>query len=266
MARSTTQNPLPHHTPLLSKVPLRTFNHISYAVPSPIETANFFEHVLGFNRIPRPTELNSEAEGAWICGMGVEIHFILQLPNSLPRGLDVNSAPINTRADHLSFLCPFSEVHWNAVRDTLKSAGIQFVDRTLPTRDLHQVSGFEQRRSVMGVNVHFRRRSVFSIHILNLLSFYFVAFIEHLPVMRRYSLKILQAVCSSRLVVIQSVSELGTTLVKKQSNSFTTRYNSQIVPRAFPHSWNTTPWACIIQSYQTCEGRLLPYHRFLYID
>lgn len=137
MARSTTQNPPPPPTALLSQLPLRTFNHISYAVPSPLESAQFFERVLGFTQISRPSELKTE--GAWICGMGVEIHFILQPANSYPRFLDTKSVTINPRADHLSFLCPYTEVHWKCLRDALTKDNIQFLERHLPKSDLRQV-------------------------------------------------------------------------------------------------------------------------------
>eukprot|EP00177_Eucheuma_denticulatum_P001465 GFKZ01002632.1.p1 GENE.GFKZ01002632.1~~GFKZ01002632.1.p1 ORF type:complete len:155 (-),score=3.24 GFKZ01002632.1:547-1011(-) len=144
MARST-HSPAnhPHPPSLPSKLPLRSINHITYAVPQPSTTASFFETVLGFKRLPRPDSFN--VDGAWICGMGVEIHFILQPSNSYPRSSRTtctSDEPLNPCADHLSFLCPYSkdsQNDWNLVLKTLRGAGIQLLERHFEERDLHQV-------------------------------------------------------------------------------------------------------------------------------
>lgn len=144
MARST-HSPASHTLPpsLPSKLPLRSINHITYAVPHPSITASFFERVLGFRRLPRPETF--KVDGAWICGMGVEIHFILQPPNSYPRASRTTYSadePLNPCADHLSFLCPYSEDNphdWNLVLKTLRGADIQLLERHFEERDLHQV-------------------------------------------------------------------------------------------------------------------------------
>lgn len=72
------------------------------AVPNPQRTANFFQQVLGFRRLRRPPSFDV-FDGAWLCGLGMEIHLIQQRTNRAAPSLGDNLDP---RADHISFLTP----------------------------------------------------------------------------------------------------------------------------------------------------------------
>lgn len=142
MARSTTSTAHTgvRNTPKVARLPLRSVNHVTYAVPSPRDTAAFFERTLGFKRLDRPETLIPD--GAWICGMGMEIHLILCTDDAYPR--QTNSVSMfEPRADHISFLCPYSKEDSSAWRTTLavlKDAGVPYYQRHIKERDIHEVS------------------------------------------------------------------------------------------------------------------------------
>lgn len=128
-------------------LPLMAVNHISFAVPSPQDTARFFEKLLGFKRLKRPAAFENSFDGAWVCGMGLEVHFVQ--PTSSKRTNRSNrlsnvgkNLPIDPRNDHLSFLCTDRGENspWRRVVDTLKAWDVRYVERNFPEDDLRQVS------------------------------------------------------------------------------------------------------------------------------
>lgn len=129
-------------------LPIRSVNHISFAVPSPSKTAEFFQTVLGFKLLPRPQAFEETFDGAWLCGMGLEIHFIQPTPGSRSRRplvpVQLKERAIDPRSDHLSFLCQWhpdpSNSDWHYVLETLDRHGVNYLERTFPQDDLRQVS------------------------------------------------------------------------------------------------------------------------------
>lgn len=119
------------------QLPLTSVNHISFAVPRPQETAAFFQRVLGFARLARPAAFEETFDGAWVCGMGLEIHFIA---GAGPRA---RAARIDPCSDHLSFLsrdaADPAASDFVRVRDTLAQASVPFLERDFPRDNLRQV-------------------------------------------------------------------------------------------------------------------------------
>lgn len=153
MARTDQQHAVVLATPKIPQatLPLISVNHISFAVPQPRQTADFFQSVLGFKKLRRPAAFVDSFDGAWVCGMGLEIHFIQPThPNSnavihrVHDRLRNASAdqPIDPRNDHLSFLCVDSgpTSAWDSVIRMLKEADVKYVERCFPEDDLKQVS------------------------------------------------------------------------------------------------------------------------------
>ncbi|XP_026460645.1 uncharacterized protein LOC113361715 [Papaver somniferum] len=81
--------------------PLLSLNHVSYVCnKSVVESARFYQQVLGFVLIKRPSSFNFE--GAWLFNYGFGIH-LLQC-NSVD---DLRAKPlfINPKDNHISFQC-----------------------------------------------------------------------------------------------------------------------------------------------------------------
>lgn len=143
-------NPSPTFAPFSpGALPLTSVNHISFAVPSPRQTADFFHRVLGFKRLPRPQAFEETFDGAWVCGMGLEIHFIQPTPDANPRRHTAaipaeGRKAIDPRSDHLSFLCRRHpdprQSDWHRVVETLKRCDVDFLERSFPGDNLRQVS------------------------------------------------------------------------------------------------------------------------------
>ena len=125
------------HQGNVGKLPLVMINHVSYAVPQPQVTAQFFEDVLGFKRIKRPESFQNSFDGAWLCGMGVEIHLVqphrkkLLKNERFPRTFD----EIDPRSDHLSFLCN----DMDSVISALKKWNAKYLQREFHEDKLRQV-------------------------------------------------------------------------------------------------------------------------------
>ncbi|OVA20414.1 Glyoxalase-like domain [Macleaya cordata] len=81
-------------------LPLLSLNHVSYLCKSVAESAKFYQEVLGFVLIRRPSSFSFE--GAWLFNYGIGIH-LLQC-NSVN---DVQQKPtvINPKDNHISFQC-----------------------------------------------------------------------------------------------------------------------------------------------------------------
>ncbi|KAL5567342.1 hypothetical protein UlMin_030506 [Ulmus minor] len=81
-----------------SKLPLLSLNHVSFVCKSVSKSARFYEDVLGFVLIKRPSSFNFE--GAWLFNYGIGIH-LLEVENIPSK----NKAKINPKGNHISFQC-----------------------------------------------------------------------------------------------------------------------------------------------------------------
>lgn len=95
---------------------LSSLNHISMVSRSVEDSINFYQDVLGFFPIRRPS---FDFDGAWLFGHGVGIH-LLQAddPVSMPKKTE-----INPKDNHISFQCE----SMGAVEKKLKEMDIKYV-------------------------------------------------------------------------------------------------------------------------------------------
>ncbi|KAI3950566.1 hypothetical protein MKW92_032555 [Papaver armeniacum] len=100
-----------------SALPLLSLNHVSYLCKSVTESAKFYQEVLGFVLIKRPSSF--KFEGAWLFNYGIGIH-LLQC-NSIN---DVQQMPvkINPKDNHISFQCTNIEL----VKKRLGEMGMKY--------------------------------------------------------------------------------------------------------------------------------------------
>ncbi|KAL2342260.1 hypothetical protein Fmac_010200 [Flemingia macrophylla] len=78
-------------------LPLLSLNHVSFVCKSVSESVNFYENVLGFVPIKRPSSF--QFEGAWLFNYGIGIHLLES--DKVP----VNKREINPKENHISFQC-----------------------------------------------------------------------------------------------------------------------------------------------------------------
>ncbi|XP_057757902.1 glyoxylase I 4-like [Arachis stenosperma] len=76
---------------------LLALNHVSFICKSANESVKFYENVLGFNLIKRPSSFNFE--GAWLFNYGIGIHLLES--DKIP----VERKAINPKENHISFQC-----------------------------------------------------------------------------------------------------------------------------------------------------------------
>ncbi|KAI3861537.1 hypothetical protein MKW98_000489 [Papaver atlanticum] len=100
-----------------SALPLLSLNHVSYLCKSVAKSAKFYQDVLGFVLIRRPSSF--QFEGAWLFNYGIGIH-LLQC-NSIN---DVQPMPakINPKDNHISFQCTDIEL----VKKMLREMGMKY--------------------------------------------------------------------------------------------------------------------------------------------
>jgi len=96
-------------------LPLLSLNHVSYVCKSLTKSVRFYEEVLGFVMIKRPSSF--DFEGAWLFNHGIGIHL-----------LEVEDVPakkggINPKDNHISFQC----TDMNLVISKLKELKIEYV-------------------------------------------------------------------------------------------------------------------------------------------
>ncbi|CAG9460970.1 unnamed protein product [Pedinophyceae sp. YPF-701] len=105
-------------TSLASRPPMlqaRAINHISRVVTDVRKTANFYQRVLGFKEVVRPSSFNFN--GAWLHGCGVGLHLIQGKPTERP-------AEIIPKSDHTSFQV---DMHLHQVEDILSQLDMRYV-------------------------------------------------------------------------------------------------------------------------------------------
>ncbi|XP_027337526.1 uncharacterized protein LOC113851254 [Abrus precatorius] len=78
-------------------LPMLSLNHVSYVCKSVSESVKFYENVLGFVLIKRPSSF--KFEGAWLFNHGIGIHLLES--DKVP----VAKREINPKENHISFQC-----------------------------------------------------------------------------------------------------------------------------------------------------------------
>ncbi|XP_030518906.1 glyoxylase I 4-like [Rhodamnia argentea] len=79
------------------KLPLLSLNHVSFVCRSVAESVRFYERVLGFVLIKRPSSF--DFEGAWLFNYGIGIH-LLEADD-----VQTKKGAINPKDNHISFQC-----------------------------------------------------------------------------------------------------------------------------------------------------------------
>ncbi|QCD76434.1 uncharacterized protein LOC114186926 [Vigna unguiculata] len=78
-------------------LPLLSLNHVSFVCKSVSESVKFYEDVLGFVLIKRPSSF--KFEGAWLFNYGIGIHLLESAK------VPVEKREINPKENHISFQC-----------------------------------------------------------------------------------------------------------------------------------------------------------------
>ncbi|PHU10213.1 hypothetical protein BC332_22073 [Capsicum chinense] len=80
-----------------SRMPLLALNHVSYVCKSVPKSVEFYQQVLGFDLIQRPSSF--QFEGAWLFNHGIGIHLLGR------EDAASNKGKINPKENHISFQC-----------------------------------------------------------------------------------------------------------------------------------------------------------------
>ncbi|KAL2536980.1 Lactoylglutathione lyase/glyoxalase I family protein [Forsythia ovata] len=86
------------------KLPLLSLNHVSFLCKSVKISVQFYEQVLGFVLIKRPSSF--DFEGAWLFNHGIGIHLLKAAENNVPD----KKEKINPKDNHISFQCSNMEL------------------------------------------------------------------------------------------------------------------------------------------------------------
>nr|GMC67756.1 lactoylglutathione lyase-like [Ipomoea batatas] len=102
-------------------LPLLSLNHVSILVKDVWDSVRFYEDILGFCSVKRPSSLNFR--GAWLYNYGIGIHLLEN--ESLQHCDDTvnHPRPINPKDNHISFQCTDVVV----VRKRLEEMGMRYV-------------------------------------------------------------------------------------------------------------------------------------------
>ncbi|XP_042509655.1 uncharacterized protein LOC122085233 [Macadamia integrifolia] len=98
--------------------PQLSLNHVSFVCKSVSKTVRFYEEVLGFVVIKRPSSF--KFEGAWLFNHGIGIHL---LESNSPDDIQAKKGVINPRDNHISFQC---SDFWLVIRK-LEAMNIEYV-------------------------------------------------------------------------------------------------------------------------------------------
>ncbi|XP_009403272.2 glyoxylase I 4-like isoform X2 [Musa acuminata AAA Group] len=96
-------------------LPVVSLNHVSFLCSSLHESVRFYEEVLGFQLIRRPSSF--DFQGAWFYNYGIGIHLV-QSPEAVSK-----PSEINPKANHISFQC----ADMGRVKQRLDQMGITYV-------------------------------------------------------------------------------------------------------------------------------------------
>ncbi|XP_062083852.1 glyoxylase I 4-like [Humulus lupulus] len=83
-----------------NKLPLLSLNHVSYVCKSVAKSVKFYEEVLGFVLIKRPSSF--KFEGAWLFNYGIGIHLLEAQSGNNKK---TQTKKINPKDNHISFQC-----------------------------------------------------------------------------------------------------------------------------------------------------------------
>ena len=128
-------------------VSLFELNHVSYESPDHEALAQFYEHVLGFKRLPRPA---FKFDGAWLQGPGgLSLHIIERDPESAPLVDEIGRLKQQARQEatprfirrgnHLAF----GAANINQVCKLISSHGCAHTIFTVPGNNQKQVFLFD---------------------------------------------------------------------------------------------------------------------------
>ncbi|XP_042439990.1 metallothiol transferase FosB-like [Zingiber officinale] len=84
--------------PSLPPLPLVSLNHVSFLCSSLHDSIKFYQEVLGFELVKRPSSLGFE--GAWLYKYGVGVHLLLR---DSPATTEPKSRKIDPKDNHISF-------------------------------------------------------------------------------------------------------------------------------------------------------------------
>ncbi|MED6143143.1 Glyoxylase I 4 [Stylosanthes scabra] len=98
-----------------SSLPLLSLNHVSFVCKSVSESVKFYENVLGFLLIKRPSSF--KFQGAWLFNYGIGIHLLES------EMVPVEKRAINPKENHISFQC----TDMNVIMQKLDEMKIKYV-------------------------------------------------------------------------------------------------------------------------------------------
>ncbi|XP_048139344.1 glyoxylase I 4-like isoform X2 [Rhodamnia argentea] len=101
-------------------LPLLSLNHVSLMCRSVWDSARFYEDILGFVLIKRPSSF--DFNGAWLYNYGIGIHLI-ENPSVEENDAIDEPRPINPKDNHMSFQC--TDV--GLVKRRLEEMGVRYV-------------------------------------------------------------------------------------------------------------------------------------------
>ncbi|XP_009621424.1 glyoxylase I 4 [Nicotiana tabacum] len=101
------------------RMPLLALNHVSYVCKSVARSAQFYEQVLGFVLIKRPSSF--DFDGAWLFNHGIGIHLLGKEDAEAKKG------KINPKDNHISFQCSDMDL----IIERLEELKIEYVTATV---------------------------------------------------------------------------------------------------------------------------------------
>ncbi|KAL3814520.1 hypothetical protein ACJIZ3_015788 [Penstemon smallii] len=90
------------------ELPLLSLNHVSFVCKSVQKSVQFYEQVLGFVLIKRPSSF--DFEGAWLFNHGIGIHLLEATSEEKVLLVEKKGKIINPKDNHISFQCSDMEV------------------------------------------------------------------------------------------------------------------------------------------------------------
>ena len=102
-------------------LPITALHHLAVTTKRLEDSIAFYSGVLGFRPIKRP---NFDFRGAWLSGLGIQIH-VIERPDIAP---DPSADEIDTRALHMALAVESAEVH-TQVEQRLKALDIAYVNQ-----------------------------------------------------------------------------------------------------------------------------------------
>ncbi|KAI3945480.1 hypothetical protein MKW92_027194 [Papaver armeniacum] len=106
-----------------ANMPLLSLNHVSYLCKSVSASVRFYEQVLGFVLIKRPSSF--KFQGAWLFNYGIGIHLLeCNSPDDIR---NKKGAAINPKDNHISFQCSDMKL----VMRKLEGLNIEYVTATV---------------------------------------------------------------------------------------------------------------------------------------